>query len=110
MPTRFVQDDQRIDYTPGSAVASGDVVVQGDLIGVAERDIPANTLGSLSVCGVFDFPKATGADTAIAAGTPVYWSASTLVATATATDNKPLGKTVKAASNTDATVRVRLCQ
>ncbi|MFQ3588264.1 MAG: capsid cement protein, partial [Fimbriimonadaceae bacterium] len=39
----FVHDGECIDYTPGAAVAAGDVVVQGDLIGVAKQPIAANT-------------------------------------------------------------------
>jgi len=39
----FVQEGDVIDYTPSSAVAAGDVVVQGDLIGVAKQPIAANT-------------------------------------------------------------------
>ncbi len=69
----FVHDGKSIDYTPGSAVAAGAVVVQAELVGVAKLPIAANKLGSLAVEGVFDFPKATGASTAIAAGDVVYW-------------------------------------
>ena len=97
-----------IDYTPTADVAAGDVVVQGDLIGVAPRPIPANTLGSLAVEGGFDFPKATGAGSAITAGTKVYWDATNKVATATASTNKIIGKTIKDAADGDATVRARL--
>lgn len=108
----FVQDGCAIDYTPSSAVAAGDVVVQGDLVGVAKRPIAANELGSLSVEGVFDFPKATGSGSAIAAGANVYWDAAESVAKtdAEAGANKLLGKTTKAAGDDDATVRVRLSQ
>lgn len=60
--------------------------------------------------GVFDVPKATGASTAIAAGAKVYWNVTAQQATATATGNKYLGKTVRAAGDDDATVRVRLEQ
>ena len=49
----FVQDGRYVDYTPASAVAAGAVVVQVDLVGVAVRDIPANTLGVLAVEGQF---------------------------------------------------------
>ena len=110
MPARFIHDGNSIDYTPGSAVTAGDVVVQGELVCVAKRDIPANTLGSLAVEGVFDFPKATGAGSAITAGANVYWNAGTQVATTTATGNKLIGKTTRAAADADATVRVRLAQ
>ena len=55
MQATFVHDGASIDYTPGSAVAAGDVIVQGELIGVARTPIAANALGSLAVDGVFDF-------------------------------------------------------
>ncbi len=99
-----------IDYTPAADVAAGDVVVQGDLVGVAKLDIAANTLGALAVDGVFDVPKASGGGTAIAAGAKVYWDATNKQATATADANKYMGKTVKAAADADTTVRVRLEQ
>lgn len=108
----FVQEGGAIDYTPGADVAAGDVVVQGELVGVAKTPIAANVRGSLAVTGVFDFPKATGVGSGIAAGAKVYWD----VADAEAkTDdetgaNKLIGKTVAAAGDDDATVRVRLSQ
>ena len=108
----FRHEGAAIDHTPGAAVAAGDVVVQGDLIGVENADIPANTLGALAVEGVFDFPKATGVGTAIAVGSIVYWDAGAQEATtsAGAGANKELGKTVTAAGDNDATVRVRMSQ
>jgi len=104
----FVQEGDAVDYTPGTDVASGDVVVQGDLVGVAPRPIPANTSGGLAVEGVFDFPKSTAGGSGIAVGTVVYWDATNKVATATSTGNKQLGRTVLAAADADTTVRVRL--
>lgn len=106
----FIHDGNSIDYTPGSAVTAGAVVVQGELVGVAKVDIPASTLGALSVTGVFDFPKATGAGTAIAAGANCYWNAGAQQATTTATGNKLIGKSVRAAADADATVRIRMSQ
>ena len=107
---KFIHDGDSIDYTPATAVTAGDVIVQGELIGVAKRDIAANALGALTVRGVYDFPKATGASTAIAAGVNVYWNAGTGLDTTTASGNKLLGKTVRAAADADALVRVRLLQ
>ena len=107
---RFVHDGNAIDYTPGSAVTAGDVVVQGELVGVAKLDIAASALGALAVTGVFDFPKATGAGTAITAGANCYWDAANSRATTTATGNKLIGKVVAAAADADDTVRVRLSQ
>ncbi len=106
----FVQDGRYVDYTPSAALTAGSVVVQADLVGVAVRDIPANTLGVLAVEGVFSFPKATGASTAIAVGTTAYWAVGTSTATATATSNKLLGKVIKPAVDADATVLVKLFQ
>ena len=106
----FVQAGEAVDYTPGADVAAGDVVVQGDLVGVAPRPIAANTLGALAVGGVFDFPKATGTGKAIAAGKKVYWDVTNKQATETSSGNTFLGKTVAAVGDSDATVRVRLSQ
>jgi len=106
----FRHDGGSIDYTPTVDVAAGDVIVQGELVGVAKLDIKANTLGALAVMGVFDFAKATGGGTAITAGANVYWDNTNKVATTTATGNKLIGKCGKAAADADATVRVRMMQ
>ena len=106
----FVQAGEAVDYTPGADVAAGDVVVQGDLVGVAPRPIAANALGALAVGGVFEFPKATGTGKAIAAGKKVYWDATNKQATETSSGNTFLGKTIAAVGDSDATVRVRLSQ
>jgi len=108
----FIHDGNAIDYTPGSDVSAGDVVVQGDLIGVAKQPITANALGALAVAGVFDFPKATGGGSAITAGAKVYWDAGDSEAKedAEAGANKYLGKVATAVTDDDTTVRVRLEQ
>jgi predicted RecA/RadA family phage recombinase len=106
----FVQEGASIDYTPSQAVSAGDVIVQGDLVGVAKLDIAANKLGALAVTGVFDFAKATGGGSAIAVGATVYWDDTNNVVTTTAQGNKLAGKCVKAAADADATCRVRLSQ
>jgi len=112
MSVKYIQTGDAVDYTPAVDVKSGDVVVQGELVGVAKLDIQAGKLGALAVTGLFDFPKATGAGTAIAVGTRVYWDVADQVAKADseAGANKEIGKTVKAAGDDDALVRVRLSQ
>ncbi|MFB3894640.1 MAG: DUF2190 family protein [Phycisphaerae bacterium] len=105
---KYVQNDDAVDYTPSAAVGAGEVVVQGDMIGVARTPIAANALGSLAVEGIFDFPKSTAGGSGIAVGTTVYWDATNSVATATSVGNKQLGKVTKAAADADATVRVRM--
>ena len=112
MTAEFIHDGKAIDYTPSTAVSAGDVVVQGDLIGIAKLDIAANTLGALAVQGVFDVPKTAGVDEAIAAGAKVYFDVADGVAkTDSETGANPyLGKTVVAAGDDDTTTRVRLEQ
>jgi predicted RecA/RadA family phage recombinase len=112
MLVTFVQEGSSIDYTPGADVAAGDVVVQNDLVGVANRNIKSGEQGALAVAGVFEFPKATGGSTAIAAGVSVYWDVAEEVAKTddeTGT-NKLIGKTITAAADADTHVRVRMSQ
>jgi predicted RecA/RadA family phage recombinase len=61
---------------------------------------------------VFDFPKATGASTAITAGANVYWDVGDTEAKedSKAGANKLIGKAVVDAADGDTTVRVRLIQ
>jgi predicted RecA/RadA family phage recombinase len=101
----FVHNGAALDYTPGSAVSAGDVVVVGDIVGIAPRDIAASELGAIQVAGVFEFPKASA--TVVAAGAKVYWSAGSGLATVTNTD-KFCGHAVAAAGNGATVVRVLL--
>jgi predicted RecA/RadA family phage recombinase len=108
----FVSEGGTVDYTPGADVAAGQVVVQGELVGIAKTTIKANALGALGVVGVFDFVKSTGAGSAITAGAKVYWDDTANKATTDDASgaNKLIGKCIKAAADADATVRVRMDQ
>lgn len=101
-------DGAVVDYTPGSAVAAGDVIVQVDLVGVAAKAIAANALGALQVSGPMLAPKATGSGTALPAGTIVYWDVAEEVVKASSESgaNKQFGKVITAALAADATVEV----
>jgi predicted RecA/RadA family phage recombinase len=72
---------ERIDYTPGTAVAAGQVVLQGTLIGIATVAIAANEKGSLCTRGIFNVPKDSSNLSAV--GTAIYWDA----------DGNPVGGT-----------------
>lgn len=106
----FVQEGNLIDYTPGSAVAVGEVVVQGELVGVAKQAIAAGVAGALAVVGVFDFVKASA--TVFTAGAKAYWDAANQLAVTTDASgaNKLLGKAVAAAGSGLTAVRIRLSQ
>ena len=74
-----------VDYTPGSAVSAGDVVVIGAIPYVAHTDIPANTLGAVAAHGgVYDLTAAGN----YAPGAKVYWNDSANKIT-TATGSHP---------------------
>lgn len=109
---KFIHEGAAIDYTPGADTPAGSVVVQVDLVGITRVDLKAGQLGSLAATGVFDFPKAGGAGSAIPVGTLTYWDAGNGVATknAAAGANKLIGKAVKTTVDADAIVRVRLQQ
>lgn len=100
----------KIDFTPGADVPAGQVVVIGNLVGVAESPITANRLGSLAIEGVFALPKATGSSTAIAMGVDCYFDVADDVAKTDSESgaNKKAGVSVKAAADGDAEVWVKL--
>ncbi len=108
----FVHEGASIDYTPGADIKTGDVVVQGELVGVAKTPIAANALGSLAVSGVFDFAKEAGGGVTFAVGALAFWDDANDVAVTTdgGGANKLIGKCVKAAADADALVRVRMDQ
>ncbi len=108
----FIQDGKFVDYTPVGALASGDVVVRNDLVGVVVRPVAAGEIGALVVDGIFDFAKEAGGGVAFGVGEIAYWDDTNNVAVATngAGANKQIGKVVKAAADADSTVRVRLSQ
>lgn len=111
MPVVHVQDGETLDYTPVADLAPGEVVVQGDLVGVTRLPIKAGERGSISVVGVFEFPKETGANKDISSGAKVYWDAANKLAKKTSGGGVTyLGKAVRAATDVEATVRVRLEQ
>ena len=114
MQAIFRKTGNAIDYTPDAAVAAGQVVVQGNVVGYAERDIAAGALGALTVGGIADVKKATGA---ITAGAAVYWDADGIplsvdtgvvgALTTTATNNTFVGWAVIAAAELATTAKVK---
>ena len=105
MLARFVQDGLAINYRPAEAIAAGDVVVLGNLVGIARLDIAADTLGALATVGVFEIDKAAEA---VTVGAVLYWNATAKKVTATATGNIYIGKAVTAAEAADEKVCVLL--
>lgn len=92
-----------VDYTPGSDVSSGQVVVVNDVPLIAHRDITANKLGALAVTG--GVYTCTG-DGAIGSGKKVYWDNTNNKVTTTSSGNKVFGLTVSACSGDGSTCDV----
>ena len=108
----FVGEGEYIDHTPATNLIAGQVVVQGELVTVSPRATAAGEKTALVTCGLYDFPKLTGAGTEIPAGSKVYWEEVNQVARPEDASgaNKYIGKTVTLAGDDDAVVRTRLAQ
>lgn len=63
MAKNFVSDGDVIPWinTTGNAVASGQLIVMGHILGIALVAIAAGATGSVAVEGVFTVPKVSGA-------------------------------------------------
>lgn len=101
----YVGPGKSVDYTAGANIASGDVVVANDLIGIAVTDIANGKTGAIYLEGEFEVKKE--ASLAINFGDKVYWDSVAKEADKTNT-NKVLGYCTKAALAADATVVVKL--
>lgn len=71
-PAQLFSSEGKIDYTPGSDVIAGQIILIGTIPMVAEKAIAANALGSLTYEGIWKVPKTTDTFTA---GDAVYWDA-----------------------------------
>jgi predicted RecA/RadA family phage recombinase len=80
-----------MDYTPGSAVAAGDVVVIGEIPCIAHTAIAANEVGAVAVGG--GVYRVTTDGTTDTAGDKIYWNDAANKVTTTATGNKVFGYT-----------------
>lgn len=76
MATNYVNEGTVLTFAnTGAAISSGDVVVVGEILGVALEDIAATSgTGAVQIEGVFDVPKLDAA--VIAQGEGVIWDSS----------------------------------
>lgn len=95
-----------VDYTPSSAVDSGDICQVGGYLAIAHDDIAANATGPVHVEGVFSVTKAAG--TAWTAGQRIYYDATNSNFTPTQTGNQFAGLAFKAAASAATTGYVDL--
>ena len=107
--TKFKHEGRSIDYTPVAAVAAGDVIVVGDLVGVATRGIAAGEQGSLAIEGVFEFGKTAGSGgEAFTQGQRVFWNAVSGEPASDSVGSRQLGYVTEAAGADVDTVLVKL--
>lgn len=88
-----------------AAIASGELVKTGLLVGVACTDIANGDTGDMELEGVFEVPKEAEA---LTQGAVVYFKAATKSVTATATSNTICGYVWKDAASGDATCQIML--
>ena len=70
----LVRNGASIDYIPTADVEAGSIIVQGQIVGVANHKIEAGKLGSLELGGVYAIAKGTNTET-YEVGAPVYLDA-----------------------------------
>ena len=112
-PAKTVQSPgSRIDYTPASNVAAGDVVEIGGRVLVAPTAIIANDVGAVDGESVFDMPKSSDV---FVTGDPVYWDGGGTPVTGTAASGAATnavgtfaGMALANAANTASYVRTKL--
>lgn len=89
MANQFVQQGERIDFTPSSDIAAGKLVVFGEAVFQAPNAIVSGALGALQTTGVVNYSKATGE--AWTVGQILYFDATNNRLTTTASTHKKAG-------------------
>lgn len=108
MAQNYKYSGEHLDWLneTGSKVNSGDVVIEGGIVGIALGDIADDAMGVLKTEGVFELAKKSSL--AISAGDPLFWDATPGEITKTAADGKFVGYAAKKAESSDSTVDVVL--
>lgn len=104
--TTYVGEGSIIDYTPGSNVSGGDIIVYGEMIGQVVADALAGEPVGLRVEGIIEAPKLSTDTPAV--GVKVYWDAGNTRLTTTASTHKQAGWSVGAYASGTTTMKVRL--
>lgn len=107
MAQNYIQSGDVLEYTVPAAttIASGQVVVAGDLVGVAMTSGTTGDIISVRLSGVFEVAKEAPLE--IAQGDTVYWDAANSRVDKTNT-NVLMGKAFEGAGSAATLVKVRL--
>ncbi len=106
MASNYVQVGDTLTIPAPADVLSGDVVIAGGIVGIAQNDALTGALVDVATTDVWELAK-VGAD-AFALGDPVYWDDTANLATVTTAGNTLIGVAIAAAGAGAATVKVRL--
>lgn len=106
MATNYHQDADILDYTADADVLSGELVIKGDLIGVAITDILTGETGAIKRNGVWKFTKASGV--AFAQGNKAYYDSATKEITDITSGTTLVGTIAYAALVDDEDVKVSI--
>jgi predicted RecA/RadA family phage recombinase len=102
----FVQNGEVITITAGAAITSGDPVLIGSLVGIAQTSVASGESLACKLEGVFTCKKKS-TDTP-AQGDKLYWDNTNKEFTTTASGNTLAGNAWAAAASGVTTVQIRL--
>ena len=93
-------------YTCTADVVAGEVILQGELIGVVQTNASDGDVIYLGIEGQFECLKAVTSGSALTAGAIVYWDDTNSIVTTTVGSNKQFGKVRTAAADSATSVYV----
>ena len=102
----YIQEGERIQYTAGADITSGQMVLVSKRLGVATADIANGDVGVLAMDGVYEIAKLS--TDVVAQGDLLYWDNVNSRLTLTATSNTLAGYAHAAAGNGVTTVKIRI--
>ena len=106
MSTNFIEQGEVLNYTAANkAITSGDVVIIGNIAGVAKTDIAIGETGAIHITGVYSLPKA---NEAITQGVKVFWSNKNNNVTISKLENIPIGVAANNTISSESQVHVLL--
>lgn len=108
MSRNYVHNGDAVTLAAPANTNSGDLVIVGQLFGVAQSSANSGANVALRCGGVHTLRKLNGASTSFAAGANVYWDATNANCTVSATSNTRIGVATVAAANADVSITVRL--
>ncbi len=107
MAKNYLQKGDVLDYLNNSEedIVSGEVILIGKRLSVALTDIVPDSVGAISVVGVFNLAKAAEE---FSIGTPLYWKESQQHLTKTATGNILAGFACANTTAADTTIAIKI--